>query len=284
MLLPDQPSELLRQALDGLAARTGMPVAFGGLAGPAGAVLTSFVGARTGTLQGLLVEPGEGLGGLALARGRRAAASSYRASRAITHRYDPQVGGEGIVSLLAVPVVLGAEVRAVLYAGHRTVTRFGDTVLDAAQECARRLAWDLAVHEEVQRRLAASGAHAAGCREGIGERERTELAAVHAELRQIARSIPDPALAARLEAAGKVMGRLGRAPRAGAGDGSGRLSPRELDVLAHLALGKRNALIGAHLGVAESTVKSYLASAMRKLQARSRHEAVVAARRRGLIP
>ncbi|MGP5687516.1 response regulator transcription factor [Glutamicibacter ardleyensis] len=46
---------------------------------------------------------------------------------------------------------------------------------------------------------------------------------------------------------------------------------------------KENALIGAHLGLAESTVKSYLASAMRKLEATNRFEVVLLARRKGLI-
>jgi hypothetical protein len=37
-------------------------------------------------------------------------------------------------------------------------------------------------------------------------------------------------------------------------------------------------------GLTETTVKSFLPSAMRKLEARSRYEAVVVARRAGLLP
>jgi DNA-binding CsgD family transcriptional regulator/GAF domain-containing protein len=275
-----QPGKLMQRALTALAARTGLPVAFGGWVDSRGAVLAAFVGARTGTLQGLLVEPGEGLGGLALARRRPAAASSYHRSEAITHRYDREVGGEGIRSLLAVPVVADGRVRALVYAGHRTSAQFGDAVLGAATAVARRLAWELAVHEEVQRRLAfrvpapREASDAPGPAEG-----RAELAAVHAELRQIARSIPDPELAGRLESAAAMLLRPRPAPAR-----PPVLSLRELDVVAHVALGKRNALIGTHLGLAESTVKSYLASATRKLEASGRHEAVVAARRLGLIP
>ncbi|WP_172592112.1 response regulator transcription factor [Subtercola boreus] len=55
-------------------------------------------------------------------------------------------------------------------------------------------------------------------------------------------------------------------------------------MLAGVALGKRNGLIAGQLGLRESTVKSYLASAMRKLGAASRYEAVIAARRLSLIP
>jgi DNA-binding NarL/FixJ family response regulator len=62
------------------------------------------------------------------------------------------------------------------------------------------------------------------------------------------------------------------------------LSPRELDVLSQVALGKQNGTVARQLGLTESTVKSYLSSAMRKLKAGSRYEAVVAARRAGLLP
>ncbi len=62
------------------------------------------------------------------------------------------------------------------------------------------------------------------------------------------------------------------------------LAPREIDMLANVALGKRNAQIGHQLGLTEATVKSYLSSAMRKLGSSNRYEAVIAARRAGLIP
>jgi DNA-binding NarL/FixJ family response regulator len=62
------------------------------------------------------------------------------------------------------------------------------------------------------------------------------------------------------------------------------LSPRELDMLAHVALGKRNGQIASQLGLTEATVKSYISTAMRKLNASSRYEAVIAARRAGLMP
>ena len=62
------------------------------------------------------------------------------------------------------------------------------------------------------------------------------------------------------------------------------LSPREFDMLAQVALGKRNGQIAAQLALTEATVKSYLSTAMRKLNASTRYEAVIAARRAGLIP
>jgi DNA-binding CsgD family transcriptional regulator len=62
------------------------------------------------------------------------------------------------------------------------------------------------------------------------------------------------------------------------------LSPREIDVLAQVALGATNAEAATRLSVRAETVKSYLRSAMSKLGAHSRHEAVVLARRAGLLP
>ncbi|MBT2675680.1 response regulator transcription factor [Streptomyces sp. ISL-14] len=62
------------------------------------------------------------------------------------------------------------------------------------------------------------------------------------------------------------------------------LSPRELYVLAQVALGCSNTEVGRRLSLLPKTVKSYLRNAMRKLGASTRFEAVVAARRQGLLP
>ncbi|RAC93951.1 DNA-binding response regulator, partial [Burkholderia multivorans] len=62
------------------------------------------------------------------------------------------------------------------------------------------------------------------------------------------------------------------------------LSPRETDILSHVALGWSNARIAEALGLRESTVKSYLNTAMVKLTARTRHEAGSIARAAGILP
>ena len=62
------------------------------------------------------------------------------------------------------------------------------------------------------------------------------------------------------------------------------LSPRELEVLRLLAAGHDNAAIAERLIVAVSTVKSHVSHILGKLGARSRLEAVLAARRLGLLP
>ncbi|OEJ97826.1 helix-turn-helix transcriptional regulator [Streptomyces thermolilacinus] len=104
----------------------------------------------------------------------------------------------------------------------------------------------------------------------------------HGELRALAPRIADPALRAELLAA---CGRLASAAGASAGGGPRvGLAPRELDVLAAVATGATNADAARRLGLRPETVKGYLRSAMRKLGAHTRLEAVVAARRAGLLP
>lgn len=115
---------------------------------------------------------------------------------------------------------------------------------------------------------------------GRGPREE-QVRAAHAELRELAQAVDDPALRSRLHA---VCRRLAAAEDAPADLPAPRLAPRELDVLAEVALGRTNAEVGDRLGVFPETVKAYLRSAMRKLQAHTRYEAVVTARRCGLLP
>lgn len=62
------------------------------------------------------------------------------------------------------------------------------------------------------------------------------------------------------------------------------LAPRELDVLSWVAAGATNAAVAERLGLRPETVKGYLRSAMRKLGAHTRGEAVTTARRAGLLP
>ena len=62
------------------------------------------------------------------------------------------------------------------------------------------------------------------------------------------------------------------------------LSPRELQVLHLLALGKTNSEIGEQLIVARGTIKAHTASIYRKLYANNRTEAVARARQLGILP
>mgnify|MGYP005854637987 CR=1 FL=1 len=62
-----------------------------------------------------------------------------------------------------------------------------------------------------------------------------------------------------------------------------QLSPRELDVLQHVAKGLSNKEIAARLGVVEGTVKIHVANIFAKLGVSDRTQALVAAVKRGII-
>ena len=100
----------------------------------------------------------------------------------------------------------------------------------------------------------------------------------HADLRGLAAETSDPALRSRLE---QISARLAGAARPAKGPA---LAPRELDVLAMVAVGCGNAEAARRLGLLPETVKSYLRNAMRKLGTHGRVETVVAARRLGFLP
>ncbi|WP_219415031.1 response regulator [Pseudonocardia nigra] len=62
------------------------------------------------------------------------------------------------------------------------------------------------------------------------------------------------------------------------------LSPREVQVLRLVAVGRTNAEIGRELHIAEATVKTHLLRAFTKLDVGDRTAAVTEARNRGLLP
>ncbi|MGW0191678.1 response regulator transcription factor, partial [Streptomyces sp. NPDC003362] len=125
------------------------------------------------------------------------------------------------------------------------------------------------------RRSASRGSRCGGDAAAGVVRERMREA--HAALRALAPRIADPALRAELlQACGLLV------PEAV--PDAVRLAPREVDVLACVASGATNAVTAERLGLRPETVKSYLRSAMRKLGVRTRGEAVVAARRAGVLP
>jgi len=279
---------LLRMRRSGL-----LPVAFGGLVpmsaagGPPGTPggrafrITELSGTGGETLRGLGITTGNGLGGKALAMGRPYAVTDYRSSRVISHEYDAAVAAEGLRSVLAVPIVVHRRVRGVLYGALRQPYALGDRPLNVAQDAVRELEQALAVRDEAQRLLSYAQQPVAGDR-----RAWEEVREAHAELRALAGRIPDPHLRQEL---------LGACARLAAASGPtaappppamppAHLTPRELDVLASVASGATNAVAAARLRLRPETVKSYLRSAMRKLGAHTRLEAVVAARRAGLLP
>jgi NarL family two-component system response regulator LiaR len=68
------------------------------------------------------------------------------------------------------------------------------------------------------------------------------------------------------------------------GSGSDGLTPRETEVLRHLALGLSNKDIAAALAVGEETVKTHVTHLLSKLHVENRAQAIVQALKRGLVP
>ncbi|MFC8567007.1 response regulator transcription factor [Streptomyces sp. NPDC057245] len=299
----------IRSALLRLRRATGLPVAFGGLveSGRRQVRISELSGTATAALSALAVTSGNGLGGRAVALSRPCAVTDYSVSRQISHEYDLPVAAEGLRSVLAVPVVVRRRVRGVLYGALRTAEPLGDRTLGAAVAAARDVEQALVLRDEAGDLLAAArpGAHGrgpgvasgvvAGAAPGaapVSSRDAVggavggaidgavweQVREAHAALRALAPRITDPVLRDELLRACGLLA-TGDAPRPGP-----RLAPREVDVLACVAAGATNAQAGRRLGVGPETVKSYLRSAMRKLGARTRGEAVATARRTGWLP
>ncbi|MEU0026208.1 helix-turn-helix transcriptional regulator [Streptomyces sp. NPDC006335] len=266
----------IRRALVRLRRTTGLPVAFGGLveSGRPQIRISELSGTATTSLLSLAVTSGNGLGGRTVALARPCAVADYSLSRQISHEYDAAVAAEGLRSVLAVPVVVRRRVRGVLYGALRDARPLGDRTLTAAVDAARDVEQALVVGDEARDALLAARAEP-----GHGDTSSWEqVREAHAALRALAPRIGDPALRAELLDACALL-TDGPGPSAGVA-----LAPRELDVLACVAAGATNAVAADRLGVSAETVKAYLRSAMRKLGARTRGEAVVAARRAGLLP
>lgn len=278
----ESEAELVANAVRELARRTRFPVAFGGLIEEGVVSVTSIVGARTRSLDGLRVRPERGLGGRAMMELRPRMTSDYGSSRQITHDYDVFVLGEGLRTLLALPIVVQGRSRGVLYAGAWNQEQVGGVTTAPAMQVAQSVADELRIRDEVQRRLQT----AAPTAQTVAPRQREELRESFAELRSIAASVDDVELRARLAQVERRLVTLAgdTAPLATGPVPTVHLSPRETDVLACAALGSTNAEIAAQLGLREGTVKAYLGTAMSKLDASTRHAAVTKARRAGVLP
>lgn len=279
---------LMRAALGRMIRATNLPMAFGGTVSRGGRQvrLTEFAGTCTGALRNLVVTSGNGLGGRVLLSARPGSVEDYAADLRISHEYDKPVTAEGLRAIAAVPVFAGDAVAGVLYGGIREPLTLGARVLDAMVKVATRTGVELTVRAQVEQRLAELEAAEVtrAAREARAVPEWEQVREAHAELRSIAREILDPDLRRRLESVCERLTPQGApGPRHDPGLGS-PLSPRELDVLALVAMGCGNAEVARRLGLLPETVKSYLRNAMRKLGTHSRMETVVTARRRGFLP
>ena len=272
--------DALRSAIRLVRRRLEVPFAFGGEVddGADGSMrLSELDGATTRGLRDLLVMPGAGLGGRVIACRRLAGVRDYATAKTITHEYDLPVLAERIRSIIAAPVTVRGRVRAVLYASVRGGATLGERAADRLVDIARQLGAELDLRDEVDRRVQLIAADYAEHQAGVLDADaREELRDLQGELRRIAQAVDDPGLRDQLRAASERLAGLGQ-PRPAAVAGGPQLSPRELDVLAQVALGCGNAEIARRLSLRLETVKAYLRSATGKLEVHNRNEAVVAA-------
>jgi DNA-binding CsgD family transcriptional regulator len=263
--------ELLRRAARNLRTRGGIPVVFGGLRDALGIRVTTTNGAHTAKLTTIVVKPDRGLGGHCWTSGEPQAVADYARSTGITHDFDPQILGEGIVGLAVAPIVVRNRIAGLLYAGYRTELH-GTDDLDMLGHEADEVAQELLVRDLVDERVRAMRALDTV---RSGNHIHPDLSELLPRLRQLAARTTDPQTAQALREI------LDRRP-APAPDR--QLTKRQTDVLALVALGLTNERIAARLGLSAVTVKSYLRSAMARLDAQTRYQAVIEARRLGILP
>ena len=198
-------------------------MAFGGLLDDSGvARVTNIVGNRTTALRGLAVAPDRGLGGRALAELRPRMTGDYGTARQITHDYDSYVLGEGIGTLIAVPVLVDGRPRGILYGGTWGVWNVGGVTAAPAVQVAEDLGRELSRNASALLETPPAAPSPA-----LSARATEELRESYAELRTIAASIDDDALRERLARVEQRLAALTVADEPAADTTGIRLSRRE---------------------------------------------------------
>lgn len=285
----DQPFDGARLArvLGEFRATGAMDVAFGGPVrrDGSGLQITGTCGTHTRSLANLRVTSGNGLGGKSILMARPVSVVDYVAAQGITHTYDAAVREEHLATVVALPVLVERRARMVVYVANRGRVELGDRWYDAYAPLVRRVERDVMVEDEVRRRVASLEEAAPQPRRGDSTLSRTDLREISDEISDVAALITDEGLRRRLEQVSARMGSLPRPPAASGpvGTPAVKLAAREIDVLEQVAMGCSNREAAEALGIVESTVKSYLKHAMRKLHATNRVQAIRRAREAGLI-
>jgi DNA-binding CsgD family transcriptional regulator len=263
--------EGLTRTLTRVRTLTGVSMAFGGPVSSSGVLrLDYFAGLSTGALPGTVLSPNEGLGGRSAALRRSIVVNDYFRSDRITHRYDSEVRAEGLKSVVAMPVVVDRKPVAVIYGAFRGSEVIGDRIQDAITAEARALEQELVARAVMDARQTPPDQ----------SRLREQIRDAHRALHLLNLRIDQPELRLELE----------RITRGLAGGDDVRattttpLTAREVDVVTLVAAGMPNRQIASTLGLSPHTVKSYMQTVMSKLAASTRFEAVVHARRDGIIP
>ncbi|NYF11885.1 DNA-binding CsgD family transcriptional regulator [Pseudoclavibacter sp. JAI123] len=297
MMFPEAATEadVFAQAVARLRDSTGCPLSFGGPTYRDTTDVHTICGNQGRGLVGLRVQLGRGLGGRAMLERRAKVTTNYRGSSRITHDYDVQVLSEHVQSLMAVPVIVDKHVRGVLYGGFRAAPDSQSMSLGQAVALGKNVEDELRLRDELSRRMRVGSASVSELGGGgLTATQLEELRGTFSELREVASLLGDAEVRARLRGIEERLVRFAgdhgdprsreAAATADLPEAPVRLSPRELDVLGQIALGLTNKDIARKLILTESTVKSYLGTAMTKLDAGSRYQALAKARHLGLLP
>jgi signal transduction histidine kinase len=220
----DQEFTSILALLDAPAAVQRMIVHVPGLSG----VETAFTGEADGNHQMVLHQPvnlsdnveglaapmGASLGGLAFAARRTLWTSDYRSAAGITPRFKSAAQAEGLVAIIAVPMIHDGRVLGVLYGGNREETNFPGRTIQALESVAARMvtaqivaerarhAAEVAVHEE-RRRLALdlhdsvgamlftlrAGIHRLGDERELDAQVRARLSAIEQQAAQVSEAL-----------------------------------------------------------------------------------------------
>ncbi len=130
-----------RAILDRLPGDIGVDVAWIGEVDPSGdIVLGHAVRTRTDAVDGLVVPPGVGLGGLVMQTGRPAWVADYPSASDLSRQFSRQAEREGVRGMIAVPLVHAGRPLGVLYAADRAETHYGDLAVTALEVAATRAA------------------------------------------------------------------------------------------------------------------------------------------------
>lgn len=278
----------IAQTLASFRTASGLDLAFGGPVRGGGTALdiTATCGAKGRALHGMRIVNGEGLGGKILQTRQPGSVDHYYTARGITHLYDTVVRQEDIETVAALPIMVDRRPRMIIYLASRSRLGLGTVWFDALRPMIRTLEREILIDDEVRNRLsrlALVPAQDPSAAEAAARRDLAERRDMAAELTDLAGQVVDPEVRSRLEA---MALRLTTAPgerKPAQLAPAVRLAAREIDVLRQVALGYSNREAAEALGIVESTVKSYLKSATRKLNANNRVHAVRMAREAGLI-
>ncbi len=88
--------------------------------------VVALLGERTAALRHLRIEPGRGLAGRALAARRPVRTASFEAEAPLRAGFVDPVAAEGVVAVLAVPMILEQELIGLIYVANRAPTPFTD--------------------------------------------------------------------------------------------------------------------------------------------------------------